>query len=224
MYQCQISDNEYIRDSQTCAILSPITPFTNDSNNFWKVVSIPENKSCFMSELDDVIRSDNPTKEKLKINFWEHSSIPENKHYFTEKLCDAKSELTIMVSSFNIQDAVLEDQFKEDMINWLEKFQLLALESLLQYYNENKLLPSLLSEILELVGDVSLNDLGQVKIDLLKYIFISENLEIRHGVVEGISNLVPQFAIPILEEILKKEDSIVLKTKISSYIYQLKNL
>ena len=51
-----------------------------------------------------------------------------------------------------------------------------------------------------------------------------EYLEYRHNIVDIIADLDCKIAIPILEKLLEKEDSPVLKKIISSYIEQLKSL
>ena len=51
-----------------------------------------------------------------------------------------------------------------------------------------------------------------------------EYLEYRHNIVDIIADLDCKVAIPILEKLLEKEDSSVLKKIISSYIEQLKSL
>lgn len=166
-----------------------------------------------------------PAAWGIEIGNYEPKILIEKKGTMINKeFNDAKSDLIMIVNSADISDDNMEIQFRKNIIDWFEKFQIFALESLYQYYKENKFSPSLLNEILELVSIADLNDLDAAKIDLLRHIFTSENLEIRHGVVEGISNLNPRIAIPILEEILSKEDSVVLKKIISSYIEQLKTL
>ena len=141
-----------------------------------------------------------------------------------QKRNKAKDQLIELINSVDISDENLESQFRKQFLFWIEEYKIFAIEHIWNFYRENKFTPSLLNEILELVGVANLEDLNEEREALFKCMYDNDNLEIRHGVLEGIANLNSQIAIPILKNFLIQEKSNVLKKVITSYIEQLENL
>lgn len=177
-----------------------------------------------------IILEDNSTRNKIRsfvqkenfnvvyINPIEKSLYSEEiiKEILKEEFSEAEKNLNLTINFYDNRY-----DFKRYILDWVENFQILALGYILQSYIEKKLSAALLSEILELIGLANLSNLEEIRTSIFRYIFFDKNVEIRHGVVEGISNLSPQIAIPLLEESLLLEDNMVLRKMIVSYIEQL---
>jgi hypothetical protein len=162
---------------------------------------------------------------KLIVQVDNRTDTPEEAYPYKQELEKIKSELLRVVSEADLSDEYLQTQFRIQIRKWIEKYQIFSMYVLMNVYKVNKLLPSILTEIAEQLGIADLQDQYQdERIGLLNYFFDNGTLEVKHGVIDGISNLNPQVALPILEESLKKESSKVLKHIIASYIEQLRSL
>lgn len=69
-------------------------------------------------------------------------------------------------------------------------------------------------------------EVRQFNENFVKLYFDTKNIQLRHEIIEGISNISTEFSVPILEEILNKgeENNRILNKIISSYIEQLKSI
>src|SRR2546421_313878 len=84
--------------------------------------------------------------------------------------------LSMIINSSDISDENLALQFREQLLTWLEKYQILAIDSIWRFYKESRFSPALFSEILELIRMAKQKKLKAEKIALLKRSYSNKDL------------------------------------------------
>lgn len=115
-----------------------------------------------------------------------------------------------------------EDMFSIRIIDWIEKYNFAALDTIFEFYASGELNEKTISHILMALGNANNSKTYNKRLEKLEEFLKSSSPKIRYGAIIGISNLDDPEAIRYLSNALEKERIPVLKGTLKSVIKQLK--